>query len=338
MIGEDAIFSWIIDRKKGTPMVFRGSGLGRVLRKRVFGVGTGRCVVIWSLCAGLFCSGCVTTESTIYLQQLDSETPANQIPIFVTIDQKEGDVQLSGFVSTYNGPTLAGKAESPQFTAPGLDSAYAPRPEGILWTPSKGIIALSARYLLSKQFAMSGSVNYAWGTSGGMVGGSVGLAVCGSGSALGYELSAGIQIRAIEQEARSVVVQSTTDIFGTRQTTVGYSSDRTRSTIFDFYGALTLNTAVRDFPLNGILQVAITEQTLGSFVPSGDSFWVEDTRLTEGVTMFQITPGVVIRLGQSETAVIGVRMSEFLTTRHWDPGRLWFPFVQFSVTLSQPSE
>lgn len=294
--------------------------------------------VVCALSGGLMLGGCVATESTIYLQQLDSETAVNQPPVFFTMDQKAKDVQLSVTAAAIRPGTVHGTPESPQYGGPGLDSVSIPPAEALAWTPAGGMFALNVRYMASGRFSLSGGLVYAWGVSSGLLGGNVGIGMSNSGTSLGLHIETGIQVHSIVQSARSVVVQTTTDFLGNEYTAVGTSEDHDRSTVFDFYASMALNTAFRTSPINGFIQLAVTEQTLGSFVPSGDGFWVEDTRVTEGVVLFSVTPGISLHLGKAERLLVGVRMTEFLSMRGWNPGRLWNPFLQFDITFGEPAQ
>lgn len=296
--------------------------------------------VLWVpfLMGGLLLGGCVTTESTIYLQQLESETAVNQPPVVFTMDQKAKDVQLSMTATSIRSGTVHGTPESPQYGGPGPDSVLVPPAEALAWTPSSGMLALNLRYMASGRFAISGGLVYAWGRSSGLLGGNVGVGLSNSGTSLGFHIETGVQIRRIVQSAQSVVVQTTTDFLGNEYTSIGVSLDHARSTVFDFYASMTLNTTFQASPVNFFLQLAITEQTFGSFVPSGDDFWVEDTRVTEGVALFSAAPGISLHLGKSERLLLGVRMTEFLSNREWKPGRLWHPFLQFDVTFGEPAQ
>ncbi len=289
-------------------------------------------------CAPLFLLGCIaSSETTITLAGVEADAPLSQPPVFVADQPKRGKLELSAAYFSNVESSIDGRIQGSLPSAiAGADSLFPPGVGAISWNRSHGTALLNLQYMASGTLALTGGLSYGWGTEGGLWGGNFGLGLVTADEHVGFRADVGVLIQTVSQKALTYVTTKIVDYGGTETITSALFLDNTRSTAYEIYGSLTLNTSFRSSLLNGFVNVAITHQTIADFVPEdqissgvgGGTVIVNDQRADLGASLFIVTPGVMVRLGNSNMVLAGVRIVSVFDAPEFKSGATLSPFLQ----------
>jgi hypothetical protein len=291
--------------------------------------------MLWFVCLSALMSGCGTVVRQVDVEDAKVSGPMNHPPVYVTMDSARSLVRFSPRFSVNRNRRLTGSidAESDQDPA---------KTGGLQWSLPDFTIGLGADIGLGRS---GGSL-----TLGGEYGnadghdawnGYAGLAIHEAGPAIGFRLEAGLFLRSLRHDARTVVV-TTSDFlfFGTSTNTMAYH-DRGDDRALDFYAQMTLNTIIKRSPVNLFACTGIVRQTLFKYRPStvSETWLIVPVDVTESgtdvkcrVVLFSLTPGLSLSPGRHYTVLAGWRMMWPLGG-HLDPKPAAAPFLQLDFAL-----
>jgi hypothetical protein len=111
----------------------------------------------------------------------------------------------------------------------------------------------------------------------------------------------------------------------------------------DFFGSFTYNTKHENWPVNILMQVGVSKQSLAKFQPSVPlGFYlppyapvtiVHDQRAEFSSTVVVLTPGLYMNLDPTVRVLLGTRINVQTEITNVSPGTLVLPFLQFDWTL-----
>jgi hypothetical protein len=289
---------------------------------------------IWCISASALLSGCGTVIQQVDVQNAKVSGPMNHPPVYVTMDSARGLVRFSPRFSLNRNRRLTGSIEA--------ESSSDPAKIGSLqWRLPGFTIGLGTDLGLGRSGCLSLGGDYgnaeghdAWNVYAG-------LGIRDASSDLGFRLEAGVFLRSLRHDARTIVITTYDFAFlGSSTSRIAYH-DCGDDRAFDFYTQMTLNTKDRKSPVNLFVCTGLTRQTLFKYRPSTTAVtWAvfpvsgteNGTDVTCRVVLFSLTPGLVFDLGGHYKALAGWRMT-WPWGGHLDPKPVVSPFMQLDFVL-----
>lgn len=291
----------------------------------------------------IYFTACMSTESvtvtTIHLQEATVSGPINQAPIHLT---KETDTpfftvsprfsytnsqQVNAYVSGHTPVNSEGVFQvdtvfytdgSISFNQANGANIYEYNGKNLNWDVASVTAGIDFDARITKNFAAFTGVNYSSTNNRNVWGGNVGLAVLMNTNSIGLRLDAGLHVQEIAYDAYTVEIIQT----GNNEYVVFYH-DLGKSTHWDPFLNLTINTVSPNAFVNFFLNLGYTQQTLVGFTPEdkdetyygdyrifyfeGHREIVEDLRGEATASYLNLTPGLFFRLGRSSRLLLGVR-------------------------------
>lgn len=284
-----------------------------------------------SAACALLLSGCVVSQE-FYLEDVHVSGPMNQPPVNITKDVKPGQITVSPHLSYNKDRLLKGKIPESEDGPSSM--------KDLSWTLPEYTFGVGVDYTAGAHVGVTAGWNFGVARGQGLWNGSLGLAVFGEGPVVGVRFDAGVQLRAMEHNSYVKVVTTTRGFFQSTVVDTGYFHDRGTDRALDFYGSLTLNTKVQDWPVNLFLNTALSRQSLLDYSPTT---WSElhpfpGTELStinvqSTATLLIFTPGVFIELGEDMRLLVGARIQFVLDMEETQPSAATSPFVQMEFSF-----
>jgi len=290
----------------------------------------------------LFFISCTTTKQTLYLQEIEIQGPINQAPIHLTDSietpsviisprfsvntQKELNANTGGH-SMVNADGIF-QVDTSSFSSGTVKYTEAPgknvhqfEGQNLNWNVSNFTAGIDFDFVLTRNFALFGGVSYSSQKSGGVWGGTAGLGLFGNGKNVSFRFDAGVHIQTIKYDAYTVANIKTENIFGGSDEYVVFYHDIDKSTNFDPFINLTINSANREWLLNFFLNAGYSIQSLYDFgpqtpdkryynflliFPTGTAI-TEDFRGESTAGFINFTPGIYFNLDENSRVLLGVR-------------------------------
>jgi hypothetical protein len=278
-----------------------------------------------SACVPLL-SGCVVSQQ-FYLEDAHVSGPMNQPPVYVTRDMKDGQIRVAPHLSYNTDRLLSGKVPESGDMSSSMKE--------ITWALPEFTFGVGADFVTGQHTAIAAGWNFGVANGQGSWNGYLGIGLFSEGPEVGIRFDAGVQLRALQHDARVMVVTTSGGIFGSSSVDTGYYHDRGTDRALDFYGALTLNTKFDSWPFNVFLNAALTRQSLLDYSPST---WSEfhpytyvgsmDINVSSRATFLILSPGVYVELGQNSRLLVGARCAIVLDIQDLKPGTSFSPFAQ----------
>jgi hypothetical protein len=312
--------------------------------------------------------GCALVASeTVYIQNAEVTAPAGHLPVRIAQDVQPGVLTLSPSVTIGSRTTTDARipTHSPVNatgsysvdTVTGTDGRMSYRPganpydfagTNLTWSTPSFTAMVSADYTFTKAVALEGGVCFASMPGKDIWGGHVGLGFMSEGELFGIRLSGGVQWTPISYLVETAVeTQYEYVFFSARETITTFYRDRGTAAPFGWYAGLTLNTRVRDWPLQPFINATLSKERFFSFEPSNTvllgsseaySHNSIDSWAEASAVLVLLSPGVSIQVGPSQRLLIGARWTLAPDMVNADnsamPTRTWFAsFVQLDFGL-----
>lgn len=289
-------------------------------------------------------------SQTVFLQKLTVEGPQAKPPLFITHDNEQGELRIVPKVSVGNSQTLIGRADGHSlvhgsgayivdtvmvnglprhFERQGVNTIPFPG-RNFRWEPPKVSLSLTADYMIASNIAVVFGASYSSGTSRNYGGGLGGVAFMFESKNLGARVDLGAQITSVSYDVSYVAIPPPHSI-SSRDREVEFFHDRGNTLYANAYGAFTLNTRVPGWPLQGVLQLAISRQTLVEI--DRRSSVAEEAVVLQSNSFFILTPGVSITVARGVRLVGGVHLGDETELLEAHPGVLLVPFLQLEATF-----
>ena len=309
--------------------------------------------------------GCTTTEYTLYLQDVNLKGPISQPPVHITSAAVEKPLRITPHIAfnTNNERTITGQIDGHSmvdgngsfrvdttFNFADQTVSFRERSgantepftgKNLHWITPTATFGVDVDYSLSEHWAFSFGANYSTADGEGLWGYSVGLGLFSEQPNSAIRFDAGFQWQTLLYDAETIVVTTTSS--SPTNGEVGFFRDRGKSSPMDFYGSFTFNTKHANWPVNILMQVGISKQSLAKFKPTvreglvvgpyAPSTIVHDQRAEFSSTVVVLTPGVYIDLNTTVRLLLGTRINLQSEIKDISPGTIALPFLQFDWTL-----
>ncbi len=304
----------------------------------------------------LWAAGCTTTQQ-VFLQDVTVKGPMFQPPVNIARGDSAGTFRIMPRLAVYSERSLSGSIDghSPVGTngkfnvdtvrnsdgtwtlsdAGGNSYPYTGNNFG--WNMPSFEFAVDCQYFMSNKAAFTFGASYAATGDQSQFGASAGLGISSIGRDAAFRIDAGAHLQSMSYEA-TTLVKTTTTLFGSTSQEIGIFRDRDSETHLDFYGSLTINSKVEDWPADVFLSVAIARQKLTGFNPHTTVlegpfvlYSFSDARADASATVFSLSPGVSVNLGDSQRIQVGVRYLSWTDIHNGSPSQFFSPFIQFDL-------
>ncbi|MGE5313760.1 MAG: hypothetical protein ACM3Q4_03605 [Acidobacteriota bacterium] len=270
-------------------------------------------------------TGCAVTES-VSVQSIESTSPVAALPIRITDDAKAHRITISPHASWPSRRRITGLLELNEPSA----WRSAPRDTArLLWNVPAMSGGVDVDYLLSDHAALAfglglsslGSHTYGAWTAG------FGLFNEKEHGAVRFDF--GIHSTPVLYSAVSRVIRSEK---GSPADTT-YCCDEGEDSHINLFGALTLNTTRKTWPVNLFFHASVTKQRLIDNIPSNALLIFSDEtgmrRVTSSHWMIGLTPGVIMSLMEDVRILVGERIMYPFDIMEESP----YPLLQFHMQI-----
>ena len=319
------------------------------------------------LVGAMLAGGCATILSEkAFVQDATVNAPVGHLPVRLAGQMEPGHVVITPMLSagrrtrvdglipehTGVGPrglyavdTIRNSDGSLEFT-PG-NNPYGFKGSNFHWKTPAFTAGLAVDIPLSRSVAVAGGLTYAGAPTGDTWGGHLGMGFRSEGPVLGMRLDAGVQWTPVAYTVASVVETEYQKAFSSsRYTRSTFFRDEGTGAPFGWYGSLTLNTRVPEWPVNPFVGVSLTRQRFFSYEPKvlDPYIWIEkapevsDAKVDAGATLVTLSPGLAFTVGPSQRLLIGARfamtpepINEENTSLSLGP--VVMPFIQIDIGL-----
>ncbi len=313
----------------------------------------------------ILAAGCTTSEMTqTFVKDATVAGPAGIPPVHVVTGDSKNSITLTGFLAFQKGQQRGYVTGSP----PGqvswlypLDTVRLPAggvslvrrvPEyNLLWNLPEVAAGLHMDITWrSTAISFGASLSEASGST--LLGWSAGVGLFGGDSgAVRVRFDAGLSGQAMHYDASSVTISTSTTswLFGsTTSVDTAYYHDVRSASSLGYYGSLTLNSSVEEWPVNVFLQGSYVVQELLAYSPASRTTtdWLvplflpipqesSSTEVSTRPALLGVTPGVYVRPSRSLLLLAGVRFMFDVSETLLDTGRIVIPFVQVSLSFAR---
>lgn len=295
----------------------------------------------------LVTGGCAVER--VYLQDLRSESPLVLPPVHVAADSIADTFRFSPRVTFNTRSGISGRIDGHSLVGPRgvyeVDSAASPsgmtyhekssvntyqfRGKNLVWDTPKFQVGLDMEYAVSKNFALTGFVEYARNTETDFLSMGAGMALLFGQGAIGGRLEGGLLFRDVGYNVRYVITSksdfsSVTDVY--------FRSEIRKDRFVNLYGSLTLNTRSSTSLVNALLSVGLSGGSLVSFSvnsPSGGSAG----NVEGGATILSVSPGIFVNLGGGTRFLTCVRFVTPLGVDDADPSSFIMPMAKLEFSF-----
>jgi hypothetical protein len=288
-------------------------------------------IIILSVCA--FClfvlfNGCAIKEA--YLLRANVDGPASQIPIHLTKSLDKDNISLSMRASGSTLRHIEGNV-SRRSNNIYTDSLYSNKNLG--WDISKFSFNIDADFKLGKNVALFGGFDFSESPKDFIFGANMGFGFVGGDSLNAIRFDMGLKYQSMRVEgyyyAEAEVLPFNLDF--------NYIAlvDKEEGNFNPFF-SLTYNSTHKDWLVNPFVQMGYVLQDLFNIRVGRDAglFLVnEDITLKSRISIFSISPGVNLALGENQNLLIGARYFYLMSIDNLNNQSLFYPFAQIDFRL-----
>jgi hypothetical protein len=280
-----------------------------------------RIVIILS-CIGF--ASCVATRSVI-LENAEATTPVAAPPIRLIDNAKPDQFTITPHFSWPSNKNVTGIL---QLSEEGTHQAAVHDSTDFLWRIPGMTGGLNFDYTMSRHAAFGFGLSLSsldGRTYGGWTAG-VGLFNEKENGAVRFDF--GLQSTPFMYSTIARVIQT----YDNRNADTTLSFDDGEESNVSFYGALTVNTTRKTWPVNIFLNTYITKQRFVDYAPYSTSLLIasgNDTRISASYWIIGLTPGIFVSLMDDVRLVIGERIIFPLDIVNQTP----YPLLQFHMQI-----
>lgn len=267
--------------------------------------------------------GCGVTES-VTLQDVNVTGPTAGPPLFITQNATPSQFIVSPHLILPTSNTVTGSIDLEE-TRTYRQAVH--DTNNFSWRIPKTAAGVNINFTMSHHAAI------AFGMSLSRLGGrtyggwSAGIGLFNEKENQAIRFDFGLQSTPILYSALTQVIVKT----GSRTDTSLYLDDGEESHV-NLYGALTLNTTRKTWPVNVFLHAFVTKQRFIDYVPQsgiGPFYFANDTRASASQWIVGLTPGLFVDLMDDVRLVMGERIIFPFDIVNQDP----YPLLQFHMQL-----
>jgi hypothetical protein len=308
-----------------------------------------------------FLSSCTTITDSLYVQDVNVKGPINQPPIRIsgkdsttfTISPKffinssrvynariDGHTQVNS-KGIFQVDTVINGNEKTYKIAEGKNT-FDFEGENLHWSIPDYMVGLDLDIALSKKVALSGGFNLSGKDRTSLYGYRVGLGFFSASKDIGVRFDGGLMWQKYTYDAASVIVRETGPDFGSSTSEVIFYRDKGKSVNLNHYLSLTINTLYEDLPVNFLINVGYSGQSLVDYEPSNPDeqyyilnpfYRVEDMRGEAYVAFINISPGIYMKLNEWSRLVFATRFFFQVDLESSSNSTFVIPMLQFDLSL-----
>jgi hypothetical protein len=310
--------------------------------------------------------GCITTEYTLYLQDVNVTGPISQPPVHITSDMKEKPLRITPHIAInpagrrditgqidghskvdrngiYQVDTIRNSDNTVLFRERTNANRYAFNGKNLIWKTPAVIVGANFDFTIGNHIALSLGTSYSSESGNGLWGYSAGLGFFSEAINFAFRVDAGIHWQTLAYEAYTAVVEK--ELFSNNsEQRVGFFRDNGTVAPMGFYASLTYNTTHQEWFTNFFLQLCLSKQALADFKPElqNEGFLfpffqqttvVHDARANYSSTIIGITPGIYMQINHSAKLIAGLHF--YVQTQIIDssPGTIIVPSLMFEWSI-----
>jgi len=314
-----------------------------------------RIIIAFSIIFSL--NSCTTITDTLYVQDVEVKGPINQPPIRVTgKDSASFTISPKFFINSnrsYNGlveghtqVNSEGIFEVDTITN-GDNVTYRESPnankfdfegENLHWEMPDYFVGLDLDIAISRKIALSGGFSMSGKDKTNLYGYRVGLGFSSASENVGVRFDGGVIWQKYSYDAASVIIRDD----GSSNREVIFFRDKGSSTNLNHYLSLTLNTIYEDLPVNFLLNVGYSGQSLIDYEPrkTDDNYYffnphynVEDQRGEAYAAFINVSPGFYANINEWSRLVFAVRFFFEIDFEESTNSTFIIPMLQFDLSL-----
>ncbi len=304
-----------------------------------------------------FLNSCTTITDSLYVQDVDVKGPINQPPIRITgRDSASFTISPKFFINSnksYNG-LIEGHTKvnsegvfQVDTTVNGNQTTYNISQnantfdfegENLHWFMPNYMVGLDIDIAISKKVALSGGFSLSGKNKTNLYGYRVGLGFFSASENIGVRFDGGLIWQKYTYDASSVIVRDE----GSSESEVIFFRDIGKSTNLNHYLSLTFNTIYDNLPVNFLLNVGYSGQSLIDYEPEtpDDEYYVldpyyrvEDMRGEAYAAFINVSPGIYANINEWSRLVFAVRFFFEVDFEESDKPTFIIPMVQFDLGL-----
>lgn len=306
-----------------------------------------------------FCSCGPTVTDTLYVQDVNVKGPINQPPIRVTgKDSSTFTISPKVFINSnkgYNGlvdghtkvnsdgifqvDTAANGNGIHYYESAGANG-FEFKGENLHWSLPDYSVGFDLDIAISRKVALSGGFSMSGKDKNNLYGYRAGLGFFSASGNYGIRFDGGVIWQKYSYDASSVIIRED----GSSSKEVFFFRDKGSSVNLNHYLSLTFNTIYDQLPLNFLLNVGYTGQSLIDYEPKNmdrtyyviipnPNYNVEDRRGEAYAAFVNVSPGIYANLNEWSRLLLAVRFFFELDIKDTRNSTFIIPMVQFDMSL-----
>ena len=308
-----------------------------------------------------FLSSCTTVTDSLYVQDVNVKGPINQPPIRIAgRDSTTFIISPKFFINSnriYNGridghtqvnsegifqvDTIINGNEITYKIAQGKNT-FDYKGENLHWSIPDYMVGLDLDIALSKKVALSGGFTFSGKDKTNLYGYRVGLGFFSASKNIGVRFDGGLIWQKYTYDAASVIVREKDTEFGSSTSGVIFYRDKGESINLNPYLSLTINTLYDNLPVNFLVNVGYSGQSLVDYGPSTPDenyyilnpfYRVEDLRGEAYAAFVNVSPGIYMNLNEWSRLVFATRFFFQVDLESSSNSIFIIPMLQFDLSL-----
>lgn len=306
-------------------------------------------------------SSCTTITDTLYVQDVEVKGPVNQPPIRITgRDSSSFTISPKFFINSnkkFNG-LIEGhtKVNSDDIfqvdtNITGNQTTYNIsrgtnrfdfEGENFHWSIPGYMVGVDIDISLSKKIALSSGFTFSGKDRTNLYGYRVGFGFFSASDNIGVRFDGGLIWQKYTYDAASVIIREKQPDSNSSTSEVIFFRDRGKSTNLNHYLSLTFNTIYNNFPVNLLLNVGYSGQSLIDYEPGTpdrdyyliDPYYrVEDMRGEAYAAFINVSPGIYVNLNEWSRLVFAARFFFEVDFEESTNSAFIIPMIQFDLSL-----
>ncbi len=306
-----------------------------------------------------FLSSCTTITDSLYVQDINVKGPINQPPIRISVkDSTSFTISPKFFINSnkiydarIEGHTPVNSEGIFQIDTIRNENTYNIalgkntfdfKGENLHWSIPDYMVGLDLDIALSKKVALSGGFSLSGKDRTSLYGYRVGLGFFSASKNIGVRFDGGLIWQKYTYDAASVIVRGKDTDFGSSTSEVIFYRDKGKSVNLNHYLSLTINTLYDDLPVNFLINVGYSGQSLVDYEPSTPDeryyifnpfYRVEDMRGEAYVAFVNVSPGIYMNLNEWSRLVFATRFFFQVDLESSSNSTFLIPMLQFDLGL-----
>jgi hypothetical protein len=306
-------------------------------------------------------NSCTTITDSLYVQDVDVKGPINQLPIKITGRDSSlftisprffinSNKKFNGLIEGHTKVNSEGifqvdtniNGNQTMYNISQGTNKFDFEGENLYWSIPDYMVGFDIDIALSKKIALSGGFSLSGKDNTNLYGYSVGLGFFSASNNVGVRFDGGLIWQKYTYDAASVIIREEHPDFNSSASEVIFFRDRGKSTNLNHYLSLTFNTIYDNLPVNFLLNVGYSGQSLIDYEPESpdDNYYlfdpyyrVEDMRGEGFAAFINVSPGIYANVNEWSRLVFAVRFYFEVDFEESTNSTFIIPMIQFDLRL-----